>query len=607
MRKLSEEIGEKYIEWKDGDCIFISSPTGSGKTYFIINILRPFLIQNNKKVLYLVNRSILKEQIDKEMERMWLKAGDVRNAIEVKTYQSIEKEICIGEYREEENGTYKSFVENKMYKDYQQYSYVVCDECHYFLTDSNYNANTALSFWFVQEMFFDKIRIFISATIGSIQEYIKEDDWRRHSLQYTPFYMFCPQHQMYTDIDSASNSDGYDGYYRYYGDSIEKDYGYLDIEIIKGDDEIIDLINGGKNKGKWLVFVDSISVGENLQKELKKGNDVVFISSGYKYDTEGVNEFRQITDQEIQSARVLIATSVLDNGINLKDTELKNMVIMASTETEFIQMLGRKRADGQRLNLYIYRRDKNTFVRRREQAARQLKIIKKYLEEFDELIQRDLDQKAIMPKVINWTGHEKTEWRLIKKNHIRVMRDIMDGHIKYEDVKSVFCTYGGILYVNLLSYRNLNNLYLYYADVVERMDKDGGDAFIREQLSWLGLVDEEVNSIILGKVEVCRMRVIEALVEQVEKSPVQEEDFIKVKLTIKDDLILLLEQVAEKDEEHKTVVNAIKKNDRTISSKNMDYLRCNCNIPFIVIHKDGTCIVERAIENIDNQQEVNIQ
>ena len=85
MRKLSEEIGEKYIEWKDGDCIFISSPTGSGKTYFILNILRPFLIQNNKKVLYLVNRSILKEQIDKEMERMWLKAGDVRNAIEVKT------------------------------------------------------------------------------------------------------------------------------------------------------------------------------------------------------------------------------------------------------------------------------------------------------------------------------------------------------------------------------------------------------------------------------------------------------------------------------------------------------------------------------------------
>lgn len=603
MRKLSDEIGEKYTEWKDGDCIFISSPTGSGKTHFVLNILRPFLIQNNKKALYLVNRSILKEQIDKEIERIRLKTGDVRNPIEVKTYQSIEKEICIGEYREEENDTYQSFVENKMYKDYHQYSYVVCDECHYFLTDSNYNASTVLSFRFVQEMFFDKIRIFMSATIGSIQEYIKEDNWRRYSPKYTPFYMFCPPHQMYTDIDSASNSDGYDGYYRYYGDSIEKDYGYLDIEIINGDDEIIELINDSNNKGKWLVFVDSIGLGEKLEKELNKGdgvngNQAVFVSSGYKYDTRGLNEFRQIADYEIQSARVLIATSVLDNGINLKDAKLRNMVIMADNETEFIQMLGRKRADGECLKLYICRRDKNTFVRRRDQAARRIKIVQEYLKAFYELIQLDIDQMEIIPATIKWEMHEKTEQQLIKKNHIKVMRDIMDGLIRYEDARSVFCTYGGILYVNLLAYQNSRNLYLYYDNIIRKIDEDGDDAFVREQLSWLGLAGEEVNKIILGRIEVCRGRVIKAFEEQVEKSPVSENDFKEFKLTIKDDLILLLGRVVEKDKEHKTVEDAIKKGkDRVISSKNMDYLRCNCNIPFIVnSNGDGTYTVERAKE-----------
>lgn len=613
MRKLSDEIGEKYTEWENGDCIFISSPTGSGKTYFVLNILRPFLIQNNKKALYLVNRSILKEQIDKEIGRIRLKTGDVRNPIGVKTYQSIEKEICIGEYREEENGTYQSFVENKIYKDYHQYSYVVCDECHYFFTDSNYNASTAISFRFIQEMFFDKIRIFISATIGSIQEYIKEDNWRRYSPQYTPFYKFCPQHQIYTDIDSASHSDGYDGYYRYYGDSMEKDYGYLHVEIIKGDNDIIDLINDRNNKGKWLIFVDNIQFGEKLEKELNKGdsvngNQAVFVSSGYKDDTYGLNEFREIADHEIQSARILIATSVLDNGINLKDTKLRNMVIMADNETEFIQMLGRKRVDGERLNLYIYRRDKNTFVRRREQAARRIKIVQNYLAVFDEPIQKKIDKGEIMPTAINWEKYKKIEWQLIKENHIKVMRAIMDGRIRYEDARSVFCTYGGILYVNLLAYKNLQNLYSHYENIVERMDEDGDDAFIREQLSWLGLEGEEVNKIILGQVEVCRGRVIKAFEEQVEKSPVPKDDFKIFKLTIKEDLILLLKQVVEKDKKYNIVAEAIKKNERVISSKNMDYLRCNCNIPFIVkSNSDGTYTVERAVEDINNQQEINVQ
>ena len=607
MKKISDEIGEKYTEWKDGDCIFISSPTGSGKTYFVLNILGPFLIQNNKKALYLVNRRILKEQIDKEIGRICLKTGVVRMPIEVKTYQSIEKEICIGEYREEENGTYKSFVENKMYKDYHQYSYVVCDECHYFLTDSNYNASTAISFRFIQEMFFDQIRIFMSATIESIQEYIKEDNRTRCSSSYTPFYKFGTNYRnMYVD--------GYYGRYKHYGDGIEKDYRYLDVGIIKGDNEIIDLINDRKNKGKWLIFVDNIQFGEKLEKELNKGdsvngNQAVFVSSGYKDDTRGLNEFREIADHEIQSARILIATSVLDNGINLKDTKLRNMVIMADNETEFIQMLGRKRADGQRLNLYIYRRDKNTFVRRREQAARRIQIVQEYLKDFYELIQQDIDQMKIMPYKINWEErHKKTEQQLIKRKHIKVMRDIMNSHIRYDDVRSVFCTYEGILYVNLLAYKNLQNLYSYYENIVERMDEDGDDAFIREQLSWLGLAEEEVNKIILGQIEVCRGRVIKAFEEQAKKSSVPKDDFTNFKLTIKDDLILLLEQVAEKDKKYNTVEEAIKKNERVISSNNMDYLRCNCNIPFIVnSNGDGTYTVERAIENIDNQQEVDIQ
>lgn len=605
MKRLSDDIGVKYSEWEDGECIFISSPTGSGKTYFVLNVLRPFLIERNRKALYLVNRCVLKDQIEKEVERIQLRTGEIRNPIDIKTYQSIEDSICCGEYREEENGTYKSFAENKMYEDYQQYKYVVCDECHYFLTDSNYNANTAISFRFIQEMFFDKIRIFMSATMGDIREYIKKDNRRRLSPQYTPFYKFCPPHQLYTDIDSARHSDAYDGYYRYYGFSIEKDYGYLDIEIVKNAGEIIDLINSGKNGGKWLIFVDSINFGINLEKELNQnscdnGKQAVFISSGYKDDVKCLKEMKGITEQEMQSARVLIATSVLDNGINLRDTGLKNMVIMADTETEFIQMLGRKREDGGCLKLYIYRQDKNTFVRRREQAARRIKIANEYLKGFDELIQRDIDQMKIMPKAISWERHKKTELQLIKKRHIKVMRDIMEGHIRYEDARNVFCTFGGMLYVNFLAYQNLQNLYSYYENIIESMDKDGDDAFIREQLSWLGLAEDKVNDVLLGEIKVCRLRIIKALEEQMEKPSMTKDECKKFKLTIRGDLRVLVQSVDKNTEGWEKAERIIKYPDRPLTSTALEFLNkyCVVIIPFTVKEKDSMYTIECVDEKL---------
>ncbi len=60
-----------------------------------MNILRPFLIQENRKVLYLVNRRILKDQIEKEIKRIQIKTGDIINPIKVETYQSIEKRYVI--------------------------------------------------------------------------------------------------------------------------------------------------------------------------------------------------------------------------------------------------------------------------------------------------------------------------------------------------------------------------------------------------------------------------------------------------------------------------------------------------------------------------------
>lgn len=51
---LGDSIGEKYKEWKAGDCIFISAPTGSGKTTFILKTLLSYLAKRPQKRKYYI-------------------------------------------------------------------------------------------------------------------------------------------------------------------------------------------------------------------------------------------------------------------------------------------------------------------------------------------------------------------------------------------------------------------------------------------------------------------------------------------------------------------------------------------------------------------------
>ena len=60
MEYIAEKIGDNYQEWKNGDVVFISSPTGSGKTTFILKKLLPYLAEKGQRILYLVNRKALK-------------------------------------------------------------------------------------------------------------------------------------------------------------------------------------------------------------------------------------------------------------------------------------------------------------------------------------------------------------------------------------------------------------------------------------------------------------------------------------------------------------------------------------------------------------------
>lgn len=280
---VTDVIGGEYQKWKPNDKIFISSPTGTGKTYFILNVLLPYAYQKEKQILYLVNRRILKQQLERELSR---ELFEVRYHIKIELYQTIEKGMSDIRY----NG-YRSVL-----LEYKDYDYVICDECHYFLADSNYNTNTGLSFRCIQDIFSfsNKIRIFLSATICDVKDYIISDDEKR-LFQKTFYYGFHWKNTIGVNGANKGKEWNYE---------IPCNYDYLDIHIINKEDEISDLVMNGN--GKWLIFVDSINLGKELQEALRnkwKHSDdeadkkVIMLSSDYydkilkNFDCDGEDAF----------------------------------------------------------------------------------------------------------------------------------------------------------------------------------------------------------------------------------------------------------------------------------------------------------------------------
>lgn len=79
----------------------------------------------------------------------------------------------------------------------------------------------------------------------------------------------------------------------------------------------------------------------------------MFLSSKTKKSSASIT-YNDIVTKERFECTVLIATSVIDCGVNIKDETLNNIVIAQSDKTEFIQMLGRLReTKNQEINLYI--------------------------------------------------------------------------------------------------------------------------------------------------------------------------------------------------------------------------------------------------------------
>lgn len=308
-QRVSNLIGENDIaKWIDkmsdtsGCRVLINSPTGSGKSYFIGNVFADYCADKNLKILLITNRQILNRQVGVYLKDLG------KNNIDVVNYQNIECRII--------NGKVGIFAD---------YDVIVCDEVHYLFSDSEFNRHTDTLLSILKRAPQGKLCIFMTATPDVILSYCKK----------------------------------YDFYY-----TLKKDYSYIsNLFFFKDDSQIEKTLTSGQ---KCLYFCGTANSAYKKSLIYKDSDFICSENNKSYYQKSSSREKTNLIKQNKFNCNILFTTKVLDNGININDKKLKNIIIDSPDPVTLIQCLGRKRVinSDDRINLYIKNYNKNYFTKK---------------------------------------------------------------------------------------------------------------------------------------------------------------------------------------------------------------------------------------------------
>jgi len=441
LKWVSESIGDDYKSWRKGDTILVQAQTGTGKTWFVKNTLVDYM-PKHERMLLVCNRTNLKRQLKIDLLKKFdkdipmIKDGDTETIdndaldklttienITIASYHAISRSILDAEYEQKQFNIH-------------DFMYIILDESHFLFTDASFNNKTRLV---CEELLdnnaHDSIKIFISATMEEIEAPIR-----------------------YRIDKSPSKSE-----VRTYKTGI--DYSYVNPKYLKNNiSTITNTILNDKTEEKWLIFVSSKVEGDKVLKIL--GNDICSTI----YSNTKSNELNSIINNSKFNKKVLVCTRCLDNGINIEDSLLINIVIMAWDRVTFLQMLGRKRVDinnAQEINLYITTRFKKSFL------TKVFNCKKEYAE--IELLSKD--ENAFNRKYDN-------DFKAIAKLEHLFYRDNATGKWRW----------------NPAGVHRLSIDMDFFKQMVTVFDDIGEYAFILKQLEWLGLTGSFDENNILDEV-----------------------------------------------------------------------------------------------------------
>lgn len=514
LQWVSDVIGDDYLRWKNGDVIRIQAQTSTGKTEFIKTKLLQHAIENNKRILYICNRVNLKRQMKIDVaEKQTFSLKNILHDIELLDKLEVIGNITITSYQKIQHFLLNEKYElnyDDIYRKYLDSDYIVMDEVHYIVQDSSF-ANKTIFFYedYLRQYNKDCITILISATM----DYIKK-----------------PLETIYNDMELNI---------RDYTTGI--DYSHINTFYFKSITDIIHTINNDNSGNKWLVFINNNNNAKNMLEEIKDSEFVCSERSKYANQMNR-EELNNLISNSQFNCKCLIATKAIDNGVNIHDPLVKNIVITALDKIDFIQMLGRKRIDinnPQEINLYIMAR---------------------YRKSFSTLINRKYDPADSIVKL--WTN---------KRNEFNRKYDVdIDKLGKYSNL--FYKDKNGNWQLNEIGYLMLIKHKEFCEDMIDKFDKQGESAFIREQLRWMKLKFKKENWI----EEVLDNNIINTLEEYLEE---------RVNIKLFDNEQQKLKEFITKDFDSMIDKLQNRHKGREPGLKILNKLLIVCDIPYSIISK----------------------
>ena len=423
--------------WQGGDSVFIEAPTGMGKTSFVLNQLVADAMNNQQEVLFLSNRYLLKEQIKHSVakrqgipieDNKWLEETEEFEGITVRSYQKVQALM------EMDNA--------ERYLNRERYKFTVFDEIHYILEDSIFNPRIYYLLQFIQKA--HNIKVFMSATLEETKDYLLNTEILGKLIPYSNVRLneFVEREQLDGYIYQCLGRQKYIWKY-----SIPRQRRKLIVKYFKDFHQIVELIN--RSKEKWLIFVSNKASVGSWKSAIRKSVDVIYADDKEKEVVDQIVKYERFEKQ------VLITTKLLDNGVNFKDRQLCNIVIDTISRVEFLQMLGRKRIQGDdSVKLYIPKKSRKYFT-----GYYNLSVLK------------SLD-------LVN-TG----------KTSENLMKECFADSTVYEVARRFYIVRNGTLTVNPAGVYKLGLIEKFLLDMQEAMQTDEW-AFIKEQLKWLDMQED---------------------------------------------------------------------------------------------------------------------
>lgn len=329
---VADSLGEIFKRWCYGQPVMIAAPTGSGKTTLVIKIAGYCHKRTpDKWVLLLVSRKAIAIQqlqiFASALGSKWKKITDPD------VFELFEVLDDIGVII----ATYQGFAAHHDKFPLNKVDWVIFDEAHVFHADSLFNAQLDQLFWKLPKMFAHAHRLYLTATPDSIVHDICAAEkqnltecalchhWVCHGKGKLLLYRF-PAH-----------------------------YQHINLRYLRERSEVVELVKQNPTD-QVLLFASNKEDLENPKKTAySKQFSEAGISWGYlDSECKGTALWKRICKDGTFDEQVLIATSVLDCGVNLKGDRLRHIVVESSDQMEFLQMIGRRRLEKQdTLTVYI--------------------------------------------------------------------------------------------------------------------------------------------------------------------------------------------------------------------------------------------------------------